>query len=760
MNEHSPEGVFTPGILGRVFRLTEHIKKIDGVITREIIAPSTKDNIRQDSPGSVRFEWLMPSPPETAAAAEHVRREAMDNPLFRGTMVSEDGKALCIYVPIEKKSYSYRISRDIQSFIAGYRGEESYHITGLPVAEDTFGVMMFRQMMISAPLAGLVIFLLMLLFFRKVALILSPMLVALATVVITMGALIGRGFTVHIMSSMIPIFLMPIAVVDSVHILSEFFDHYREIGNRRDTILTVMNTLFLPMLFTSLTTTVGFASLAFTPIPPVRVFGIFVAGGVMVAWLLTVLFMPAYVMLLPEGVLANYGAVKGAESKNRFNTLLEKAGSVATHRWKPIIGSAIFIIAVSVAGISRIQINDNPVKWFEQRHPIRIADEVLNAHFGGTYTAYLVLEAEDDDAFKEPALLRYVERLKEAAVTEGNVGKVTALSDVVKKVYYELLGGDKEYFRIPGSRRAVAQCLMSFQNSHKPDDLWHFATPDYRKIAMWFQLQSGDNRDMEAVTRFIDDYIEDNAPPVRISYRWAGLTYINVVWQDKMVRGMLKSLLGSFVIVFFMMMFLFRSPALGGLSMIPLSVTIVFIYGLIGLVGKDYDMPVAVLSSLTLGLSVDFAIHFLERARAVFAKNGSWNTTAAIMFKEPARAIARNAVIISVGFTPLLLAPLVPYKTVGFFFATIMAVSGCATLLLLPAIIAPRAALFLSDRKRMAVCSRAGCVIISTLAAVAVAGVLQETLPLHWSLRTAVIVCSVILLMVVCHMISRRYCKG
>jgi hypothetical protein len=123
------------------------------------------------------------------------------------------------------------------------------------------------------------------------------------------------------------------------------------------------------------------------------------------------------------------------------------------------------------------------------------------------------------------------------------------------------------------------------------------------------------------------------------------------------------------------------------MAMIPMTVTIAFIYGLIGLMGKDYDMPVAVLSSLTLGLAVDFAIHFLQRSREAYQRVGSWEAALAEMFSEPARAITRNVVVIAVGFTPLLLAPLVPYQTVGFFLAAIMAVSGLATMFMLPAAI-------------------------------------------------------------------------
>jgi len=213
-------------------------------------------------------------------------------------------------------------------------------------------------------------------------------------------------------------------------------------------------------------------------------------------------------------------------------------------------------------------------------------------------------------------------------------------------------------------------------------------TPDYSSTAIWLQLRSGDNQDTTRVIEFLDDYIAHNPLPADVELRWAGKTYINVVWQNMMVTGMLKSLLGAFAFVFVMMAFLFRSARLGLLAMVPLSVTILGVYGLIGWIGKDYDMPIAVLSSLTLGLSVDFAIHFIERARAFLRNSGSFAVMQMQMFEEPARAIARNAIVIAIGFTPLFFAPLVPYITVGAFMAAIMTLSGITTLLLLPALIA------------------------------------------------------------------------
>lgn len=912
VNEEDEDGIFNPDTLGRVHVLTEQLLSLrpgpdgllqvqsgdetrsldlrpasrwqrflnfafrhdpnrlfteDGesaIVGRELIAPSVVDNLKQAEFGALLQEYLMPAAPRTREEARTIRDDALGNPLYKGTLVAEDGKALAIYIPILDKSYSHNVAALVQELTRDWPAADQIHITGLPVAEDTFGVEMLVQMATSAPLAGVVIFLLLLLFFRRLSLIVAPMVLAVITILCTMGLLIGSGYDVHIMSSMIAIFLMPISVADSVHILSEFFDVYHRFNDKKAAVRHVVGHLFRPMLYTSLTTVAGFASLATTPIPPVRVFGLHVAFGVALAWFLTMTFIPAYIMLfVPKLTLERLSADREkqtAEHHSILARLLEPLGRFSYLHWRGTLLVALVVVAVSAYGITRINVNDNPVRWFTSAHPIRVADRVLNEHFAGTYTAYLTLEAArpegsdcqakaeliaaaarerfaeampeateqflaeleklrqlyghvhtsdvkaclvelanaageidakatrgwnlladeinylDPDGltaerlaatvdglaevgekekqtllerlaqhpalagaelqeraldiceeyaalsfrsfvlgqeaeltaplFKQPPTLRWLDGLQTHLAQHPLVGKSSSAVDSLKKASYELnfvpppADADdderREYDRrnqnhnaVPDTAAACGQVFTQLEQMKRRDSLFHLVTRDYQQANLWIQLRSGDNRDMEQVVLAVEDYLLTNPPPVKLAHGWAGLTYINVVWQDKMVVGMLRALASSAIIVFVMMLVLFRSPIFGLLSMIPLSITITFIYGLIGLVGKDYDMPVAVLSSLTLGLSVDFAIHFLERAREFRQQFGSWEAAVGEMFKEPAMAISRNAITIAIGFTPLLLAPLVPYRTVGFFLATIMAISWLGTLFLLPALITP-----------------------------------------------------------------------
>ncbi|MFQ6115832.1 MAG: RND family transporter, partial [bacterium] len=646
-------GVFRPETLGKIARITEEILRIEGVIVEDVISFTTTDNVASRGGGLLEVRRIMEEVPGTEEEAKALQTSVYDNPLFVEKLVSKDGHAVALYIPIQKKDMSYRISREIESIVQKELGEgQNYYIAGLPVAEDTFGSEMFYQMGILAPLTGMVIFLLMFLLFRKVSLIVSPMIVAMFSVVWGMGALIGLGFTVHIMSSMIPIFLMPIAVLDSVHILSEFHDRYPDRRDRKQTLLAVTEELFTPMLYTSLTTAFGFASLTLAEIPPVRVFGAFVAIGVMAAWLLTVTFIPASIMLIREERLL--AKVAKREKRSSFlAALLPKLGRFAFAQSRAVVLGATLLLALGIWGITKIVVNDNPVKWFNESHKIRIADRVMNERFGGTYMAYLTVEGQQPDDIKRPEVMAYIDELQKYLEQKEVVGKTSSVADIVKRLGHVLRGDAGSENQLPSSQDEIGQYLFLFLMSGDPNDLDNFVDYDYQKANIWVQMKRGDNRDMERVEQAVQQYFNKNDVPQGIEIRWSGLTYINKVWQDLMVKGMLKAVLGGFVAVFVLMLFLFRSPGLAFISMMPLTFAITLSYGSIGFIGKDYDMPIAVCSSLALGLSIDFAIHFIQRFRRKYRESGNVEAANLFIFQEPARAISRNAFVIVFGFLPL-----------------------------------------------------------------------------------------------------------
>ena len=687
------KGIFRSEALERVAKVTSQILEIKGVIIEDVLSLTTTDNVKS-SGGLLDIHPVMREIPRNSKAVDRLRRDIAENPFLHEKIASADGTAIALYIPIQKKDMSYRIAKEIQTILdRELLSEQSYHLAGLPVAEDTFGHEMFIQMAVVAPLAFMVIMILVFLLFRKIAFLLPVGMTAMFTVMWAMGLLIGTGNTVHIMSSMIPVFLMPIAILDDIHILSEFFDRYRVLGDKRRALLEGMQHLYRPMLFTLLTSAVGFASLALADIPPVRVFGLFVAFGIMAAWILSITMVPAVIGLMSDEKLKKILSKKGSDSASIFDRVLQPIGRFAFSRARTVLILGLVLLAVGISGVMQIQINDNPVKWFKKGHPMRVADTVMNRLFGGTYMAYVMVEGKDPQTVKRPEIVAYLDRIQTKLEANSVVGKTSSVADIVKRINLVLHDNDKTYYRVPDSREAIGQFLFLFQSSGDPNDLDNFVDREARQANIWIQMKGGDNQQMADVESDLETFIKTNPLPDGITLHWSGLTYINKVWQDLMVFGMLKAILGSFLVVFVLMVIAFRSLTLGFLSMVPLSVSILLSYGLIGWVGKDYDMPVAVCSSLSLGLGIDFAIHFLQRFRANFAESENLEETNRYIFGEPGRAIARNAIVISLGFLPLVASSLTPYVTVGLFFALLMAFSTVSTLFVLPAalrIVGPR----------------------------------------------------------------------
>lgn len=726
----SGNSLFTVKDLKIIDEITSEILKIKDeenkenpniFIVDDVISISTSSDIVKNKNGELYVDYVMKTPPTTEEAAHKVLTTLNENPILGGKIVSKDGSLISIYLPLNEgmKSRSYYLGNRIEEIMKEKLGEDkTYFFAGLPISESTFGSEMFVQMAIYAPMAGLVIFCLMYFFFRNVHLVAAPMVLGVMAVIWSMGALIYTGNVIHIMSSMIPIFILPIAVLDSIHILSSLNEHLPDFKTREEAVTKTIEELFNPMFYTSLTTIVGFASLATTGIPPVIVFGITIAFGVFMSFLLTITLIPAFTMIMSEKTLKSF---KKPNTKTFTDSVTGVFKYFSYNHPKKIITIALVVVFVSILGIQKIIINDNPVRWFKTDHPLRIADGVMNKKLAGTYMTNLYFalpeelaqqESSDEDDFsdeeevaapsiKDPAVIAYIDKVQTYLLTlrgkdgEVLIGGATSVVNVLKKIGTIAVGNDT----LPTTREEISQYIFLYESGDikKGKDLWRLMTPNESlSTHVWLFFKSGDNQNMIYVAEKLKEFMKKNPAPSlvnaegkeqKLEVKWSGLMHINKIWQNEMVSGMMEALVGSFIIVFIMMSIIFRSVRLAVVSMLPLTLTIMAIYGLIGHIGKFYDMPIAVLSSLTLGLSVDFAIHFIEHAKQYKKEHGDFDKVFDKLFGGAAQAIWRNIMVVAIGFTPLLFAGLNPYITVGSFFLLIMFVSGVSTLLLIPSIL-------------------------------------------------------------------------
>src|SRR3989337_2306216 len=472
------KGLFNQDTLARIERFSEEIKKIRGVVIQDVMSLTTVDNVLSQD-GQLIVRPVMDHIPISKEEFETLQKEIYDNPMLVGRLVSEDKTTTAIYIPIEEGADAKMIADSIRDIVARDKGDEKYYVAGDPVARDTFGNNMFIQMGIFSPIAGMIMFITLYLMFRNMTLVIAMMAVAFLSITWSMGLLIGVGFPVHIMSSMIPVFLMAIAT-DSVHIFNEFYFRLKEVRNKKQAIIETLTVVGPAVKYTALATAAGFGVLVIMHIIPVRVFGIFIAFGTIVIRLMSFSFIPALMMLTSDKKLLSM-ADREDEESGSGSSWLRKLGEIGFHRSRTVIIVGFVMLFIAIAGLMQIRVNNNMVSWFKKGSDIRQADTVMNARLAGTASAYIVAESSELDAMKDHNNLKAIEGLQRELEKLPVVGKTTSLVDIVKRVNKVLHSNLPEYDTLPVSSEEIAQYLFLFGMSAKPRDLENVVTADYDK---------------------------------------------------------------------------------------------------------------------------------------------------------------------------------------------------------------------------------------------------------------------------------------
>ena len=691
-------GVLNKDTLGKIKSITNEILKIKGVAAIDVNSFPTITNVTAGA-GVLKVAPLMTEVPKTDEEINSLHKMLFENPLFVNRIISKDGKTTAIYVPLERGANGKVIADTIREIVKKEGGPEKYYIAGDPVARDTFGAEMFKLMAIFAPIAAMIMLAVRYLMFRDLFLSVTLMMDAMICIIWSMGILIALGFPIHIMSSMSPVFLMAVAT-DSIHIFNEFYFRYRERKDKRAAIIETMNAVGRPVRYTALATAAGFAVLLFMNIIPVKVFGGLVAFGTLSLRILSFSFIPAMFTFVKEEKLEKYSVGEDIASSKTSQFLKSLAGFGA-HKPKATVLVGLILFVVAIIGLTKIVVNNNMVEWFKKSSEVRIADNVMNNALGGTSLGYVIAISKEPEFIKTPEAMRYIEGLQKHLERLPVVGKTASVVDYVKRINRVLHDDDPKYDVVPDSKETIGQFLFLFSMSAKPSDLDNVVDYPFQKANIWVQLKTWDAQAMGDVIKAVDEYKKTHSPPME--FKPAGIAYFNFVWNDQVLWDMLRGFILALIVVFVILIFNFRSVKWAIVGYTPLLFTILLIYGAVGFMGKDFDMPISVLSCLSLGMAVDFAIHFISRFKQRLTESSDLGVqgleapkpldskllTDGLLWTaaRPGKGIMRNAALFASAFSVMLFASLTPYITVGAFIVSMMMLSAVMTIIYLPALI-------------------------------------------------------------------------
>jgi predicted RND superfamily exporter protein len=688
-------GILNPHSLSALYLITQEVQKIEGVASNGVnsIALEKRIIVHENplNPKIYEIEWipLISEIPPSREEITQIDRELNEIDIYTGTLVSRDRKAAAILIELESssdgrdhkevyKEIGQRINQIIQTGHIDSADEIEIFVAGAPVAEGSLGEYVIRDLRLMMPVVSILIALFLFLTQKSLGGILLPLVKVLITILWTLGLMALVGIPIFIVTSILPVILMAMGLADEIHL----FGRYREERinspqkeNRRVVVESVLK-IWKPILFTSLTTGLGFLSFIFTPIQPLQFFGLLTALGIFIALFLTLTFLPASL------VLFNIERGSGAESKsNKISEdlrsgILSRLGILLFERRKSILLFFVLLIPFILFGISKVYIQDSWIDNFNRESDIAVADRKINERFYGTHILNVILNGEKEEAFHDPKLLSNIEALQNYLKNiEGVGGSISIVDDL--KIFNQKLNKEG----IPSTEVEVAQSFFLLSMSGKR--FQKKVDEEIQRGSIQIFLNQANFVKTKGVMKALQDFSNEK----RMKIKFAGDVAVSQEMIGLIVRSQTIDLSISLVGIFLLTALMFRSPTAGFFHLVPVLFAVLINFGVMGFLRIPLGVASSMFSCLTFGIGVDYAIHFTSRMKESFEKRSDPREALLTTLATTGKTIFANALVIIAGFSVLMLSQMPPNQRFGGLVALSMFTSFFLSITLLPIIL-------------------------------------------------------------------------
>ncbi|NOZ34282.1 MAG: RND family transporter [Chlorobi bacterium] len=675
------DGIFNTETLDTLKQLTKALQKMKQINKDDVTSLYTADNIvgGEDGLDVKRFYKRVP---KTQAKLDTLRKNVRSNEMVYGRMVSENEKVAIVVAEIGDDVFSQEFYYEILDLAKRFQTDKiKIHVAGRPIVEGEMALLGPKDMKKMVPIVILVIALVLFLILRSVKSTLLTLGVVFFSTIWAFGLMALLKIPIYAVSTMIPVMLIAIGVAYSVHLYNhlQLFINQNPEATKNEAVVDMIKAMWKPVMMAAVTTAVGFISLLTSQVYPIKYFGLFTAFGVAVAWILSVIFIPA-------GIMA-FGLPKRRQVKERNDNdsfLYKFADKVLKRKSLTIIITAV-IVVLSIFGMQKIWINSSFLDKFEKDSDIVMTDKFINENFGGTTMLNLILDAgKNPDAFKNPKLLSLTDEMQKKVVKDLKVvGNSFSLADFIDRMNKVMHADNDKFNTIPDSKNMIAQYLLLYEMSGDPENLNKVVNYDYTKLNVTFQLKSDNSKAINSALAILKTY-EKDFKKYGVTMNYAGSGYKGLVFTDLILEGQVMSLILSLLIVVLLLALMFKSFKAGLLGSVPIVITALISFGIMGFLNIPLNTTTALLSSIAVGIGIDYAVHFIEQYKN-YAKETNHNMllTAKKTMSNSGRAIIYNAIVVIVGFMVLLFSVFPPNRELGALVSLNMFTSFAGTLTIL-----------------------------------------------------------------------------
>jgi len=677
------DGIFNKKALSSIQRLTEafwelpHIDRVDSITNYQHVHTET------DKPNDVLVDDFIV---EDLSEVNEVyladrKKVALSDSIIVDSFISKDGTTTMIFARLEPEANEDGdITTEMMGYITPLIEAESnktgykYWLNGGPPMTQAFVDIAGKDAMTFTPLVFLSSMILLFMLFRRVSGALVPLAVVLFTFLSVLAVQTLLGYKLNNFTANIPVFIVAIGIADAVHIYSIWLMGKEEGLVNKEAVENSITKNFLPIFLTSLTTTVGFSTLAISKVVPVATLGIATASGAVLAFVISVVWLPAVLLLLKKPVKK----IQKQEETKMFRGY----GAFIVRNDRMIIAMGTLIVAVMGIGLAFVKVDSNTIRYFAPEVEIRKSAEFTMDNLTGSMSYTVIVDSGKTDGIKEPEFMRTVEKFctDYQLMFPKDVRDIISLLDTIKK-YNKIMNNSDS---VPKERNLIAQYLllysMGLPQGMEITDQMDF---DQRKLRINVLTNIVDtSKDIKMI-----NFAKEWWAKTSYSMNLTGQTAMYAYMQKDITDTLIYSLSLTILIVSLMMLLIFKRLKILWILLLPNLLPVVLVIGLMGWLGLTIDMGVAIAGAIIIGVAVDDTIHFLVKYFDARKRGLSMVDTFDEVLHYAGRAIFFTTIVLSLSFSIFAFSTFTPNQNFGVVTAIALMLALIIDLLYLPALL-------------------------------------------------------------------------
>lgn len=625
---------------------------------------------------------FLESVPATPHDLELLRGQALTTPLYLDNLISQDGStaALIVYPHDrpEEKEFRARLLRDVRDLLSRHEKDGLvFHLAGNTVTNVSLSRYVQDDLKTFIPLTYVFISVVIWIFFRNVRLTALALVNISVCVGSTMGFMALMGVAMHNVTSVVPSLVMALALADTVHIFACLDKKILDASARpQDALTRILSGVFMPCFLTTLTTAVGFLSLAVSSIPPIREFAYVASMGMVFEFFFSFVLLPPLLLCFnPNKIYRKMAEDSGMDS------FLLKLNHIVSSRSVIICMFCAGMIIFSIYCAKNITVETNLVEYFSKKSDLRKDLDFVQYNLSGVSTLDISVRANDIDAFTDPKNILILDEIQEYVKKLPGVDTSVSFADYIKEMNKSFHDEDPEFYSIPEQRDLVAQYLLLYDS----DNIDDYVNTEFDHARILVRISENSSARQAQLIQMVRDFLNASSRQ-DLDMRVTGTVVQQVNVIQAVTNGLVSSMALALGVIALIMFAVLRSIRIGLLSLIPNLFPLVLNFGVMGMLRISLDTSTALISVVALGIAVDDTIHFLTEYNTL--RNSGLERVEALeqVMLRKGKPILTTSLILCIGFGVLVFSNFVPTFYFGLLSALVMLTALAGDVLLLPAI--------------------------------------------------------------------------